>query len=642
MRTFFLLMLCFHSLFYQQMKGEGAEILTDNIVKNVFNKGLACSKIDFYAGTQMMHGMSEYALISKDEPILNQVVRLFQKFGTGEIKATGNFISYEAGGSGAAYLLWKGKAPSLEAQVVDAADRMMKYQKRLPSGLMTSKHVKDELEQVFIDVAFAVTPYLLYSGLKFDNQEYVDFAVFETLEIFRILRDKNTNLLHQGIGFQGLGKISEDNWSRGNGWGAFSLAILARDLPESHPQRKEVVDLARQFFAAAVRFQNNEGMWHQEITDPTSYVEVSGTGMILYGLGIMLEQKILDESYMENFLQGLRGLTSYIGSDGSVSHTCVGCLCPGKGTKEDYRIHPWAYNDAHAFGPVVLAYTQGIKLGIDKVRPLRKLGYYSIIDSPDVPRTYVVHARGVDIAWENDRIAFRVFNQTVRDKVGSGIDIWAKSVDYPILDKWYKLNEQGQPYHIDRGEGCDFYDMGKRRGCGGIAIWVDGKPYMSETYNSYRIRQNQPDKIMFILNYNNWQVPGMKIQETRVVEMMNGTNLVKMQSTIKSEQQTEVIVAIGLTYYNNPKVLRSSKKGVLSVWEQVDSNHGELGTGVVVDPEKIVGFETYDGDEFVLIKVKTNTPFIYYTGAGWSNSGFFNNESDWQKYLLMETNKVRF
>jgi rhamnogalacturonyl hydrolase YesR len=624
------------------MNGEKTDISTHEIVKNVFNKGLSCSKIDFYAGTQMMHGMSEYALITKDEIILNKVIGLFQKFGTGEIKATGNFISYEAGGSGAAYLSWKEVASSLDVQVIDAADRMMKHQKRLSNKLMTSKHVKMELEQVFIDVAFAVSPYLLYAGLKLNNPGYIDFAVFETLEIFRILRDKDTKLLHQGIGFQGLGKISEDNWSRGNGWGAFALAILARDLPEDHPRKKEVINLAQQFFSAAIRFQNNEGLWHQEITDPTSFVEVSGSGMILYGLGIMLEQKILDESYMENYRLGLRGLTSYVGSDGSVSHTCIGCLCPGMGTKNDYRKHPWAYNDAHSFGPVVLAYTQAIKLGIDRIRPLRKLGYYSIVDSPDVPRTYVVYARDIDVAWENDRIAFRVFNQTVRDKVGSGIDIWTKSVNYPVLDKWYKQNEQGQPYHVDRGEGCDFYDMGKRRGCGGIAIWMDGKPYVSETYNSHRISRNQPDKVTFTLNYNNWQIPDLKIQESRIVEMVNGTNLVKMQSTIKSVQDMDLVVSIGLTYYNRPKVLKNKDKGILSVWEQVDPKQGKLGTGVVVDPDKIVGFETYDGDEYVLIKVKTNTPFVYYVGAGWSKSAFFNNENDWQKYLLMEANKVKF
>ncbi|NJO69147.1 MAG: hypothetical protein HC830_07585, partial [Bacteroidetes bacterium] len=63
--------------------------------------------IDFYAGTLMMHGMSEFALLKGNEDILEQTMSLLGKFGTGEIKAKGNFISYEAGGSGPAYLAWK-------------------------------------------------------------------------------------------------------------------------------------------------------------------------------------------------------------------------------------------------------------------------------------------------------------------------------------------------------------------------------------------------------------------------------------------------------------------------------------------------------------------------------------------------------
>jgi len=72
---------------------------------------------------------------------------------------------------------------------------------------------------VFIDMAFAVTPFLLYCGLAFNRDDYIDLAVFETMELFNILMDNETGLVHQGRGFQGLNSISQDNWSRGNGWG---------------------------------------------------------------------------------------------------------------------------------------------------------------------------------------------------------------------------------------------------------------------------------------------------------------------------------------------------------------------------------------------------------------------------------------
>jgi len=636
----FVLML-FVLFFCKSTSGQNTkEIQTRDIINRAFEKGSKQMDISTYPGTLLLHGMSEFALLKNNEASLNLVVDALKKFGTGDITAKGNFYSYEAGGSGAAYLAWKGATDKLDKQVAVAAENMMLKQKRTPDGLMTAKFAT---HQVFIDVAFAVTPYLLYSGLKFNKTEYIDFSVFETLELFRILRDEKTGLLHQGRGFQGEGKISEDNWSRGNGWGAFSLAILVRDLPATHPKRKEVEKLAQQYFTTVIKYQNKQGLWHQEMSDPTSYVETSGSGIFLYGLGIMLEKGLLPKSYKKQLMLGLRGYLNYIGVDGSVSNTCTGCLCPGKGTKEDYISKGWELNDYHAFGPVVLAYTQAAKMGIEKIAPLTKLGYFIVPDTTPPPITYVRRARGVDMSWENDRIGFRAYGgKSVREKVRSGIDIWAKSVDYSVLDNWYKLNAEGKDYHIDRGEGCDFYHMAKRLGCGGIAIWIDGKPYASETYDTFNIINNQHDRIAFELDYQTWNVPGMKIEELKMIEMALGTNLFKVTSTIKSDQNKDITVAIGLTTYGKPEIYQNEKLGFLSVWEKMDTINGSLGTAVLIKPEDFVGFAKYDGDEFILVKAKTNVPFVYYSGAGWDKSKYFRKKADWDQYIIDETKKVKF
>ncbi len=352
---------------------------TKDIIESVLNKGLKEIDLALYPGTLLLHGMSEYALMDGNEEILEEAIAIFEKFGTKEIKGRGNFISYEPGGSGAAYLVWKGKAPGLKQQVLDAAKRFFKDQKRTSDGLMTSKNAKDSLGQVFIDVAFATTPFLLYSGLIADNQEYINFSVFETLELFQIFRDQETGLVHKARGFSGYGEFSEDNWSRGNGWASFALAILVRDLPADHPRRNVVELLAKDYFNALIEHQYKEGLWHQEMTATKSYVETSGSVLMLYGLGIMLEKELIDQKFRKNFATGLERYTSYIDEDGSVSRTCSGCLSPGEGRagkKEDYINHPWILNDHHAFGPVVLAFTQALKMRIEEVKASKPLGYF--------------------------------------------------------------------------------------------------------------------------------------------------------------------------------------------------------------------------------------------------------------------------
>ncbi|NJN27514.1 MAG: DUF4861 family protein [Cyclobacteriaceae bacterium] len=602
-------------------------INTRELTLQVFEKGRAHCELDFYAGTLMLHGMAEFALLEGNEAVLDTVVYLLEKFSNGEINAKGNFISYEAGGTGAAYVSWQNAASSLDSQVFDAAEKMMRTQKRTHDNIMTAPNLSHEM---FIDVVFTVTPFLLYAGLKFDKPEWVDYAVFQTLASFNVLKDEDTGLVHQGRGFQGEGVLSEDCWSRGNGWGAFALAILARDLPDTHPKRKDVEELATQFFTTVLEFQNEQGLWHQEMTAPESYVETSGSGLLLYGLGLVLEKGLLPGKYMKNFETGVENYASYVGSDGSVSHCAFSCRCPGDGSKEVYIHHPWVYNDHHAFGPAILVFAQAAKMGYDEIVPAPKLGEYTIANAPEVPRTYGREARGSDLAWENDRIAFRVFGPSVRDKVASGIDVWAKSVAYPILDKWFKLNDEGKDYHIDRGEGCDFYNMGKRSGCGGLALWIDGEPYRPETFDGFRIIRNQDDKIEFDIHYRTWHVPGLNVSEKKKIQMEKGTNLFKVTSTIHSEENQEITVAIGLSTFGKASVNSSQEMGFLSVWESFEGN-GNLGTIVRVNPEEIVGFASHEGDEFVLIKAQTNQPFTYFAGAGWDKNGQFNTQTDWEK-----------
>jgi unsaturated rhamnogalacturonyl hydrolase len=67
---------------------------------------------------------------------------------------------------------------------------------------------------------------------------------------------------------------------------------------------------------------------------------------------------------MEPYLRGLRGYAQYIAPDGTVYHTCRGCLNPGKGTIAEYKQVPPVINDTHAFGPVILAFGQAHSLGI--------------------------------------------------------------------------------------------------------------------------------------------------------------------------------------------------------------------------------------------------------------------------------------
>lgn len=616
-------------------------IATETIAELVVEKGLKEVDLGIYGGTLFMHSMSELAVLQKEPKTLNRTIEIFEKFKSKEIKGRGSFISYEAGGTGVAYLNYLNKTPNLSAHVFEYADKMFKNQKRTSEGLMTAPWLKDSLDQFMIDCAFAVTPYMLYAGMSMNKPEYVDLAVFETLEMFKILKDPN-GLVHQGRGFQGLGKISEDNWSRGNGWGAFALAFLVRDLPDTHPRKKEVNELAKNFFTTILKYQNQEGLWNQEMTEHTSFVETSGSGLMLFGLGICIEKGIVDKSFLPQFIKGLSAYTSYITPDGSISNTTIGCLCPGKGTKKDYIKHAWKLNDIHAFGPVVLAFTQAAKMGIKEITPAKSMGcYVTDFGKPMKPQTFVRYMpeANENICWENDRVAFRVYGPPVKNRVSSGIDIWTKSVDYPIISKWYDQNNQGKSYHENHGEGLDFYHVAYGRGLGGTAIWRNGKPYISTPYATHRILKNTEEEVAFELNFDAWNAGGIKVSEKKVISLKMGTNFCKITSTFTTDSKEPLTLALGLSYTDKPEVLKDAKKGTLTLWESFESKNGELGTTVVVNPKEIKEFSEFEKEKYILVKAKSGKPITYYVGTGWSKTPQFKSKQEWLDYVSIFISK---
>jgi rhamnogalacturonyl hydrolase YesR len=614
-------------------------LATRELAERVLAKGLAEIDLGLYPGTLLMQAMSELALIDSNSPLRGQAVELFKKFVAKEIKGRGSFISYQVGGSGAALLRWRGVAPELDRAVADAAKRMMDTQKRSSESLLVPPWVVAEKDQVFIDVAFAVTPFILYAGLAEKNERYIDLAIFETIELVRILRDTQTGLLHQGRGFQGLGVVSQDNWSRGNGWGAMGLAALVRDLPADHPMRKNVEVVAKEFFSAVLRYQNKAGLWHQEMTDPSSYTETSGSGLLLYGLGVMLERGLVDRKHEADFTRGLAALPAYIAADGSVGHTCIGCLCPGDGTKEDYKNRVWAHNDSHAFGAVVLAYAQALKLGVTSITPTVKPGVFAAAeDTPGKPRTYVLRnpTGAQNINWENDRIAFRVYGPTVRHRVGSGIDIWPKSVDYPVIDKWYRLSAAGFDYHTERGEGVDFYHVGRERGCGGSAIWRNGRPFPSETYSTYRIVANESDHVEFTLEFEPWDADGLRVSETKTIRLVPGTNFFQVTHTVHTAGTANLTVGLALTTFGQSVPQQSQVQGTMSLWEKADPAQPMLGTAIIADPRHVTGFGEAGKDRYMLLSVKPNEPFTYFVGAAWAGNSRFKAPGSWDALLRQE------
>ena len=237
-----------------------------------------------------------------------------------------------------------------------------------------------------------------------------------------------------------------------------------------------------------------------------------------------------------------------------------------------------------------------------------------------------------DVAWENDRIAFRVYGPALEreQQTGSGIDVWVKSTRKLVIDRWYK----GNNYGIDHGEGLDCYSVGTGRGCGGLGIWNGKSLDVSRIWKSHKIINGGPDRAVIELTYAPWRTGQRNVWETRRITLEIGSNLNRIESTIDSDQPGELIVGIGINKRKGEaEAVLDTKKGIIATWQSAEGKNGMIGCGILEDPSQLLRFVDAEAQYIALIRVTPGKPFVYYAGAGWSKSGIFPNLASWEKYL---------
>ncbi len=253
-----------------------------------------------------------------------------------------------------------------------------------------------------------------------------------------------------------------------------------------------------------------------------------------------------------------------------------------------------------------------------------------------------------DFAWENDRIAHRIYGPGLDTPaagksrmISSGIDVWCKSVRHLVVDRWYLRGHDA--YHKDNGEGLDMFDVGTTRGCGGTGLWDGKQLHVSHNWKSWRILANGPIRAVFELTYEPWDSGGFTVSETKRFTVDAGHNLDQVESTFTRQEGTaDLTVAIGLAKPVKATATPASntQEGWMSLWEQYPHD-GNLGVGVVVSPELVSGFTEDQNNHLALIKASSGQPVRYHAGAGWDRSGDFSSQESWNRYLSEFAGRLR-
>jgi hypothetical protein len=272
---------------------------------------------------------------------------------------------------------------------------------------------------------------------------------------------------------------------------------------------------------------------------------------------------------------------------------------------------------------------------------------------PEPPCAYArtVPERYDDMAWENDRIAHRMYGPGLNTEAaggsrlrGSGIDIWGKRVPYPIIDRWYAKGHD-QFHKDEEGEGYDIYSIGTSRGAGGSGLWDGSRLWTSDNYARAEVLSNGPRRVAFRLHYAPWEAGSAgSVAETKQFTVDCGRNFSTVDSVFDLAGM-DAVVGIGITEHppapGFPKsVLTKDPAGRwMSFWEE--NKDGALGIAVILGADATPAGFAYEapaktpgnGNNLLLVKVKDGVPVRYFTGAAWSGSKQFADRAAWEAHV---------
>lgn len=250
-----------------------------------------------------------------------------------------------------------------------------------------------------------------------------------------------------------------------------------------------------------------------------------------------------------------------------------------------------------------------------------------------------------DIAWENDRCAYRVYGPALQrsGEKAYGIDIWVKNTPELVVPERYRLNSEGgmlkhanpvkgdslllnRSFHVDHGYDYDPYMVGATLGCGAPAILLGDSLLMPYCYRDYEILDNGPLRFTLSLTFNPARINGQTVTEHRIIQLDKGRHLNKITVWYEGLRHAVDVAAGFVVHKADTTTLRIDKHKALYAdpTDNVKGNNCQVYIGGIF-PDVATRYlplrhpvSDATGHAVGMKKIANKQPYIYYVGAAWS------------------------
>jgi unsaturated rhamnogalacturonyl hydrolase len=174
-----------------------------------------------------------------------------------------------------------------------AADRMLEFllvkAPRTRKGLIYHNHIEN---MIWVDAFYMAPPFLAVAGRPDEAVRQVD-GYRETL------RQPETGAYYHMWDEDRQRFERKLLWGVGNGWAAAGMTRVIRALPDSmRSERERIVGYVRELLDACLKFQRTDGLFHDVLDDPGTFVETNAAQMFAYSVYRGVEGGWLAPTYL--------------------------------------------------------------------------------------------------------------------------------------------------------------------------------------------------------------------------------------------------------------------------------------------------------------------------------------------------------
>ncbi|MCM3701601.1 glycoside hydrolase family 105 protein [Paenibacillus macerans] len=193
-------------------------------------------------------------------------------------------------------------------------------------GLQHMTYGPENKNQLWDDTLMMTVLPLAKIGKLLNKPEYLEEAKKQFLIHIKYLTDRKTGLWYHGWTFEGNHHYAEALWARGNCWITIAIPeiIEIMALEKGDFLREFLIDTLNRQIEALANYQDESGLWHTLINDPSSYLEASATAGFAYGILKSIHKRYVSQDYKEVAHKAIRGIMSEINEAGALQKVSVG------------------------------------------------------------------------------------------------------------------------------------------------------------------------------------------------------------------------------------------------------------------------------------------------------------------------------